>query len=175
MIRESTFYAVETLAIAFAVVGYRAVTPILDRRKRGNEAEERVGAILDSMADHGWLTLHDVQTGRGNIDHVVVGPGGLLTVETKSYRGRLRVAEVKSDWLKQAYAQRKYLERTTATHVECLLVLSDAYLDQAPWNERGVLLLPARMLAGHLARRPQLLTPEGVEIIQRRLASAIGE
>lgn len=169
-LRGSAWIVAELLAISFAVLLDRSVTRILDRRVRGNEAEQQVGAILDRMTDDGWLTLHDVQTGRGNIDHVVVGPGGLLTVETKSYRGRLNVANVDQAWLKQAYAQRKHLERITDIHVDCLLVFSHAYLDRAPWSQRGVMLLPARMLAGHLARRRPVLAPEDVESIYRRLA-----
>jgi hypothetical protein len=28
-------------------------------------------------------------TGQGNIDHIAIGPGGLLTIETKSYAGKV--------------------------------------------------------------------------------------
>jgi Nuclease-related domain len=172
-LRGSPFAVVEALAIALMLLGDRAITPILDHRIQGNRGEQKVGAILDRMAGEGWLTLHDVDMGAGNIDHVVVGPGGLLTVETKSRRGRVSTADVDPKWLKQAYRQRKYLEGIAGMRVDCLLVFSDAYLDKAPLRQRGVLLLPARMLAGHLRRRRPSLAPERVAEIHRRLARAL--
>ena len=61
-------------------------TPVLSRWCRGAEGEERVGRILEALRSQGWYALHDVQTSRGNIDHVLVGPAGLSTIETKSHR-----------------------------------------------------------------------------------------
>lgn len=56
---------------------------------QGAEGEEVVGRILEGLAAEGWHVIHDVSFGRGNIDHVVVGPGGIFTVETKSHRGKI--------------------------------------------------------------------------------------
>jgi len=57
--------------------------------QRGAEAEVVVGASLDSLASEGWHTLHAVPIGdRGaDIDHVVIGPGGVFTVNTKNHLG----------------------------------------------------------------------------------------
>lgn len=165
------FVAVELVVIATMLLGDRHISPILDRRIRGNAGETLVGAILDSLRQDGWMTLHDVQTGHGNIDHIAIGPGGVLTVETKSHRGRIVAANVKPQWLGQAYAQRKYVEAVIDSKVDCLLVFSQASLDRAPSRQRGVLLLPARMLAGHLARRSVLLTPERVAELQEALVA----
>jgi hypothetical protein len=48
---------------------------------QGAEGEEVVGEVLEGLIADGWQVIHDVSFGRGNIDHVVVGPGGLFTVE----------------------------------------------------------------------------------------------
>jgi hypothetical protein len=72
--------------------------------------------------------IHDVSPGRGNVDHVVVGPGGVFTIETKSHRGRIRVDRIDGAMLKQAYAQKKLLERVTGLEVEPLLVFTQAWL-----------------------------------------------
>jgi hypothetical protein len=58
---------------------------------QGAEGEEVVGEILEGLEADGWQVIHDVSFGRGNIDHIVVGPGGLFTVETKSRRGRVLI------------------------------------------------------------------------------------
>jgi hypothetical protein len=171
--RSPAFVAAEIVAIAVMAIGDRVISPRLDRRIQGNHGELHVGAILDGLADEGWLTLHDISLGRGNIDHLVVGPGGVLTVETKSHGGRLAVAALDPRWLRQAYAQRKLVERITGQRVDCLLVFSRAYLDRGVSRQRGVLVLPARMLAGHLARRPAKLSPPEVAALHARLAAAL--
>jgi hypothetical protein len=171
-VRGLPIVIVELVVIGAMLVWDRQVSGVLERRARGNEGEVLVGGILDDMRSSDWLTLHDINTGHGNIDHLVVGPGGLLTVETKSHRGRVRAKEIDRAWLSQAYAQRKYVESITEMKGDSLLVFSRAYLDRAPSRQRGVLVLPARMLAGHLERRKRVLTPEEAHTIYERLVAA---
>lgn len=143
----------------------------VERWDRGATGEEDVGRLLQGLGD-GWFAIHDLDTGRGNIDHVVVGPGGLFTIETKSHRGRIRVDRIDREWLGQAYAQRKWLERVTGREVEALLVFSAGYLDRAPARRRGVLVLPGRMLAKHLTGRKHVLSQAEAAAIHRRLEAA---
>jgi hypothetical protein len=151
----------------------RLAWPGVDRWDRGACGEEHVGRILDGLAADGWLALHDRTIGRGNVDHIVIGPGGLLTIETKSHPGRIAVDGLDDRMLKQAYAEAKAVERVTGRPVTPLLVFSRAYLDRAVSRQRGVVVLPARMLAGHLARRRPELSPGEVEEIHARLSAAL--
>src|SRR3954471_807915 len=148
--------------------------PALERRGRGATGEESVGAVLDAMRSDGWFAIYDVNTGRGNIDAIVVGPGGLFTVEVKSHGGRIAVENIDAAMLAQSYAQKKWLESITARPVTALLVFSRAYLIGRPVSrQRGVTVLPARMLAGHLKRyRPALGPDDGMEL-HERLAAAL--
>lgn len=171
--RSWTFVVAELTALVLMLLGDRWLTPRLERRERGNLGEMKVGRILDEQEGVGWRVLHDVATGHGNIDHVLVGPGGILTVETKSRRGRLNVQQLDPNWLRQAYAQRKWIERVTGQQADALLVFSDAFLDRPVSRQRGVCVLPARMLAGHLARRPARLAAEEVESIHSHLSRAL--
>jgi hypothetical protein len=75
--------------------------------------------------------------------------------------------------LSQAYAQRRWLEHVSGHDVDAVLVFSTAYLDRPISRRRGVLVLPGRMLAGHLARRAHVLGAEEVEAIHSRLARAV--
>lgn len=61
--------------------------------RTGADGEVAVGAVLDGLTRDGWRALHDrrVPGKRSNIDHVAVGPGGVWTVDAKSYKGRLTV------------------------------------------------------------------------------------
>jgi Nuclease-related domain len=60
--------------------------------RRGASGERVTGFWLDRLPD-GWFVFHDVPVGaRGaNIDHLVVGPSGVFTVNTKSLTGAIRV------------------------------------------------------------------------------------
>lgn len=132
-----------------------------------------MGELLESLAPQGWRVLHDISFGRGNVDHVLIGPGGVFTVETKSHAGRIRVDRIEPAMLSQAYAQRKVLERITQREVDALLVFSRAYLTPAISRRKGVLVLPARLLGGHLSRRPAVLTEGAVERILALLRGAL--
>lgn len=167
-----------TCAIEVAVVGClvlidRTASPVMDRWGRGAAGEELVGEVLDGLRDRGWFALHDAQLGRGNIDHVLVGPAGIFTVETKSHRGRLRAEAIDTRMLKQAYAQAKCVERITGLRTHPLLVFSNAWLTPAVTLRDGVVILPARMLSGHLKRRGGTIPSERVNDVYRRLAAAL--
>ncbi len=114
----------------------RYVLPLLERRDRGASGEEQVGGLLDHMAGRGWHVIHDASLGRGNVDHILIGPPGIFTVETKSHPGPVRVARVHGETLRQAQAQRRAIERVTGLEVEPLIVFS-------------------RRLGGPAARAPQ--------------------
>jgi hypothetical protein len=78
-----------------ALCGYRAFTGGKDllalkaemhARRLGLRGEQAVAEVLHSVevAGAGYASFHDVpKDGRGNIDHVVVGPGGVFVIETK--------------------------------------------------------------------------------------------
>lgn len=67
----------------------------LERRKQaGARAEQRVSHELGKLPafDGDYYVWNDLyEDGVGNIDHLVVGPGGATIVETKSHRGVVRV------------------------------------------------------------------------------------
>jgi hypothetical protein len=54
----------------------------------GAAGERRVGGRLDLLKANGWNVLHSVTLKSGaDIDHVVIGPGGVFTVNTKHHAG----------------------------------------------------------------------------------------
>ncbi|TDL36814.1 NERD domain-containing protein [Arthrobacter nitrophenolicus] len=74
----------------------------LDQAERATKAwdagaaDERVVADkLSELVPRGWYVLHDVHwPGRpkANLDHVLVGPGGVVVVDDKNWTGEVRVA-----------------------------------------------------------------------------------
>lgn len=60
----------------------------------GVAGEEQVAAALAGLEQFGWVLLHDVSwpgRPRANLDHVLVGPGGVLIVDTKNWSGTVTV------------------------------------------------------------------------------------
>jgi hypothetical protein len=55
----------------------------------GADGEETVGGRLEKLTKHGWHVLHAVPVGSHgtDIDHVVIGPGGVYTINTKRHPG----------------------------------------------------------------------------------------
>jgi nuclease-like protein len=147
-----------------------------ERWSRGAAGEEAVGAVLDGLSGDGWRVIHDVSLGRGNIDHIVVGPGGIFSIETKSHPGRIGVDHLNARMLNQAYAEKKVLESITQMEVQPLLVFSRAYLvGRVPAKLSGVTVLPARMLPWFFSRRRPTMSPEEAASIHARLAFAVGQ
>jgi hypothetical protein len=170
----STVFVVAELAVIAGLLWLdRRTIPAMERWRRGASGEEHVGRILDGLARDGWLAIHDVSTGRGNIDHVLVGPAGVLTIETKSHPGRIRVEAIDERMLRQAYAQSKHLERLIEHPVSPLLVFSRAYLNRPVSRQRGVVVLPARLLERHLARRDAILAPSELMMLQAHVMAAL--
>lgn len=144
-----------------------------DRAARGAEAERKVGSILEGLAPD-WHVLHGVWLGHGDIDHVLVGPGGTFTVETKSHGGHIPVDQIEERMLRQAYAESKVLRKVSGLHSTPLLVFSEAFLiGDVPAHRHGVTVLPARMLAGFFERRRPILTADEVVEIAECLRLAL--
>ena len=61
--------------------------------RRGAAGERRTARLLAPLERHGWAVLHDlaVPGSRANIDHLVIGPGGVFVIDSKQYRGRLQL------------------------------------------------------------------------------------
>lgn len=172
-LRSSLFIGSELLLLFCILLILRIVLPLLDRHDRGAKGEEHVGGLLEGLACEGWHVIHDASLGRGDVDHIVIGPPGAFTVETKSHPGPIAVARVHGALLRQAQAQRGLLERALQMPVEPLIVYSRAWVDRPLSRRKGVRVLPARMLLGHLRKQPRLLSVEQVEHAQQRLRKAL--
>jgi hypothetical protein len=162
---------VALLAVIFAISRY--VLPLVERRDRGASAEEHVGSLLQALPAGSWRVIHDASFGHGNIDHILIGPAGLFTIETKSHPGPVRVGRVHGATIRQAQAQRDAVQRLVDTPVEPLLVYSRAWVDRPLARRKGVRVLPARVLLSHLQKRHQTLSREQVEDAHERIAQAL--
>jgi hypothetical protein len=59
---------------------------------RGARGEERVANILASLPDT-YHVFNDFEAGGDRVDHVVAGPCGVFSVETKCWQGKVEIVE----------------------------------------------------------------------------------
>src|SRR5207248_3110243 len=80
----------------------------------GARGEELVARELAKLSSPPWYVFHDIPLGtRGaNIDHLVIGPGGVFSVNTKNLTGKVSVTErtfrhngYRTDYLPKAHRE----------------------------------------------------------------------
>jgi hypothetical protein len=172
-LRDVRFLGSEIGLLVAMFVVLRYVMPLVERHDRGATGEEQVGSLLDGLEGKGWHAIHDASLGNGNVDHILIGPAGVFTVETKSHPGPVRVARIHGATIAQAQAQQKAIARATGVAVEPLIVYSRAWIDRPLSRRKGVRVLPARMLAGYLDRREARLSPEQIQSAHDQVATAL--
>lgn len=174
-LRDARFLGSEVGLLVAMFVVLRYVLPLVERHDRGARGEEQVGGLLDGLEGGGWHAIHDASLGNGNVDHILIGPAGVFTVETKSHPGPVRVARIHGATLAQAQAQQRAIARVTGREVEALVVYSRAWIDRPLARRKGVRVLPARLLPSYLDRRARVLSPAEAEEARERVARALRE
>jgi Nuclease-related domain len=172
-LRSPLFIGSELLLLFCIFMISRVVLPLVERHDRGAKGEEHVGGLLDGLTKRGWHVIHDASLGRGDVDHVAIGPGGIFTVETKSRPSPVYVSRVHGATLRQAQAQCKLMERAIGMSVQPLIVYSRAWVDRPLTRRKGVRVLPARMLVRFLAEQERSLSDREVADAQRRVLQAL--
>ena len=144
--------------------------------RRGAAGERRTARLLFPLERHGWAILHDlaVPRSRANIDHLVIGPGGVFVVDSKQYRGRLRLDASGRLW-HGGYPLAPALRTVDFEADRAAQVLVDpgvvvlpvvaVHGAQVPWGKvvmQGVPVVAARRLPSMLRALPAVLGPERV-------------
>lgn len=88
LFRQSSFWlGVAITATGIAAIWFRNLIPIARRLNRGERGELHVADVLDDLRSDGYRPIHDIVGKNFNIDHVLVGPGGVFAIETKFRSG----------------------------------------------------------------------------------------
>jgi hypothetical protein len=147
--------------------------------RRGAAGERRTARLLDPLQRHGWAVLHDLALpgSRANIDHLVIGPGGVFVVDSKHYRGRLRLDGSGRLWHGR-YPLASVLRAVDFEADRAAQVLVDpdvvvvpivaVHGAQVPWGKvvsNGVPVVAAKRLPSMLGQLPEVLGPERVAVL----------
>lgn len=79
------YSVVALLAIAFVTRRVLKTLPEIRALKQGIEGERAVGQFLDQLREKGYHVCHDLIGDGFNVDHVIIGPAGAFTIETKTW------------------------------------------------------------------------------------------
>src|ERR1051326_3461823 len=88
----TTFLAL--VIIIYSITRARPALVHYRQLRLGRDGERTVGQELEKLRAHGYRVYHDFLADDFNIDHIVIGPTGVVTVETKTLR-KPRDPEVK--------------------------------------------------------------------------------
>lgn len=136
--------------ILFAIAVDRIVVPKMDRlfRREGNAhrgtvAEERIGAVLDGLPRN-YAVRHDVNTGRGNIDHLVFRrDGAVFLIETQSHSGRITRQD--GQLRRNGQLLEKNFVRQTLDQVSWLKQFLKARAGFEPWIHAAIVFTDAHV------------------------------
>ena len=144
--------------------------------RRGAAGERRTARLLAPLERRGWAVLHDlaIPNSQANIDHLLIGPAGVLAIDSKQYRGQLRVDRNGMVWHGRHLLVSAL--RTTlweADQADEVLGIADVQVAavvavhgaRVPWGAlraQGVTIIPARRLPELLQALPPVLGPERV-------------
>lgn len=79
------FSLLAVFAIAFSAYKIVKIRKRLKILRQGRDGEKAVGQYLEFLREDGCKVLHDIVGNDFNVDHVIISPNGIFTVETKTY------------------------------------------------------------------------------------------
>jgi hypothetical protein len=150
----------------------------------GADAEEEVAARLAKLGDR-WKILHAVPVGENgsDIDHVVIGPGGVFTINTKHHPdatiwvggNTFMVNGTRTHYVRNSKFEAKRTAKFLTTALGGIPVFATGLI--AVMGARGgftiksqppdgdVVVMTRKEVAKWLAKRPEVLTDEQIEAV----------
>jgi hypothetical protein len=175
---------------ATAYLALREAPPeFVARWRRGAEGERATARVLARLRREGWELFHDLDTGRGNRDHIAVGPGGVYLLDSKSLSGTIAIdgdmirvsyrdypqdgysVDTIGPWMRGQAAQLKSeIQSVTGRRpwVQAVVVVWGRFERRQVDGDR-VIFIHGDDIADWLRRQPERLTPTARETIAAAL------
>lgn len=185
-------------SLALLLAGYAAVKVKRTRQrvkqlKLGRDGERAVAQYLEWFRSANFHVFHDIPNGDANVDHVLVGPAGVFTIETKTLskplRGQCRVsikdgvvsangyaldrnpivqAKAQAAWLKSFLA-----ESQLVAPVQPVVVFPGWFVEPFDMKATGAWVLEIKALSKFIENEPERLTRAQTQAIASALRSHI--
>jgi len=190
--RPMFYTGVAIIVIGICAWKLKSVRRELRQLRQGRDGERIVGQFLDDLREQGYRVIHDIPGSNFNIDHVLIGPHGVFTVETKTIskpaRGQAKIkfdgeqiligafkpdrapivqARAQASWLK-TFAQDSAGRRVT---VQPIVVYPGWYIDGPPKGTKSdVWVLNPKGLPSFIDNQREALSPEDVKLLSFHLS-----
>jgi hypothetical protein len=154
---------------------------------QGLDGEKIVGEKLENLRAHGYRVFHDLIGNQFNVDHVLVGPSGIFTIETKTWSkgkgekiesdGELiwkNGVEVRPNPIDQAKARARWLHGLIKEFTNENVFVQPVIVFPGWWVESKIaepqtLVLNPDQLEGRLKDFPAKLEQKDIGFIANRL------
>lgn len=186
--------------VIFLVVGAYYLIKIKPELKHikdlglGRDGEIKVAEILEELKPFGYKVFHDIieKDKKFNIDHVIVGPAGVFTVETKTYskqsgnpriyydgvsikiEGLTKSSKFKNDPIDQAKLQMRWLSNFIYDNAKIKVMVRPVVVFPGwfvvPDNRNAeVLVLNVKILISKLKESEKNLSEEQINLISSHI------
>lgn len=160
------------------------------------DGEKAVGQLLDGLRTSGYSVFHDVVGEGFNVDHVLIGPAGVFSIETKTWRKPARGSpEIAFDgetlraagWepdrnpVVQAKAQASWLRGLLAEStgrrvpVRPVVLFPGWFVRDSRSSRKDFWVLEPKALAAFLAKEPEVLNAEDAKLAAFHLSRFVRE
>ena len=159
----------------------------------GRDGDRVVGQLLEPLRSEGYRVFHDIPGEGFNIDHAIIGPAGIFTIDTKT-RSKLAAGRpemvydgntvclqhaVPDEWpIVQARAQASWLSeilsdaRPTRVKVRPVVVVPEWYVERTGTRSKDdVWVLTPEALESFLDHVPGRLSPDEIQLAATCLTS----
>jgi len=176
--------------VAVMVAGYSAwqihgALPQVRALRLAREGEKAVGQYLEHLRGSGYQVFHDIPGQGFNVDHVVIGPAGVFTIETKTWskplRGETRIVvdgerifansvEPERNPLIQARAQATWLHSLLkdstgrSLPVRPAILFPGWFVERSSGGQSDVWVLNPKALPAFLGHEPERLSAEEIKL-----------
>ena len=179
------------IAVAFLAWRMKRHLPEMRNLKLAAEGEKAVGQYLERLRVQGYEVFHDIPASGFNVDHVILGPTGAYTIETKTWRkpqrGDSRITfdgtkllrngfALDRDPIVQARAQASWLARvleegTGRTYfVKPVVRFPGWFVENAQGAFHQIWVLEPKALPAFLEREPHRLETDQVRLASYHLS-----
>ena len=182
-------------ALLFLAVAFTGVSLILGGRiykqfrnlNRGERGELHVADALEDLRALGYRPVHDLVRDRFNIDHVLVGPGGVFAIETKFRSGSGEISfrngqglfvgnyPEENNVLAQARGNAREVNRMIEEScgrwewVKPLVVFAGDWRVKDEWRDTDARVFTPKQLKSYIARQQPKLTRSEIDLIASHL------
>lgn len=191
----SLWFLVGILLVAYY---YRRLSGYWQEAKNvglGLRGEKIVGEMLEGLRRDGYEIYHDLINEKGNIDHIIIGPTGVFTIETKtvskagdqkvSFNGKnilidgklpfndpIKQAEGEASWLGEFIS--KNLGATYAIKVKPVIIYPGWFIDPSCKNANVLIFnVHEKGLPGYLERIKDSLDSSQIDVVSNLIGNYI--